>query len=165
MATIKELKDLALHSVRGTAPENYTVGTVDDALRGATDGFHRQRGKDKRQTRTDEQADQHGGIHQAEVGDLFGTALDGVDFINVGRHQCEGRQRGGANRKAFTGGGGSVAQRVERIGALTNFFFKTRHLGDTARVIRYRTVSVGRKGDAQRRQHTDSGESDAVETH
>ena len=34
MATIKELKDLALHSVRGTAPENYTVGTVDDALRG-----------------------------------------------------------------------------------------------------------------------------------
>ena len=34
MATIKELKDLALHSVRGTAPENYAVGTVDDALRG-----------------------------------------------------------------------------------------------------------------------------------
>lgn len=34
MATIKELKDLALHSVRGTAPENYTVGTVDEALRG-----------------------------------------------------------------------------------------------------------------------------------
>ena len=34
MATIKELKDLALHSVRGTAPENYTNGTVDDALRG-----------------------------------------------------------------------------------------------------------------------------------
>ena len=34
MATIKELKDLALHSVRGTAPENYTAGTVDEALRG-----------------------------------------------------------------------------------------------------------------------------------
>lgn len=34
MATIQELKSLALHSVRGTAPENYTVGTVDDALRG-----------------------------------------------------------------------------------------------------------------------------------
>ena len=34
MATIKELKDLALHSVRGTAPENFTVGTVDEALRG-----------------------------------------------------------------------------------------------------------------------------------
>ena len=33
MATIKELKDLALHSVRGTAPENFTVGTVDEALR------------------------------------------------------------------------------------------------------------------------------------
>ena len=34
MATIKELKELALHSVRGTAPENYSVGTVDEALRG-----------------------------------------------------------------------------------------------------------------------------------
>ena len=34
MATIKELKDLALHSVRGTAPETYEVGTVDEALRG-----------------------------------------------------------------------------------------------------------------------------------
>ena len=34
MATIKELKELALHSVRGTAPETYAVGTVDEALRG-----------------------------------------------------------------------------------------------------------------------------------
>ena len=33
MATIKELKELALHSVRGTAPETYAVGTVDEALR------------------------------------------------------------------------------------------------------------------------------------
>lgn len=34
MATIKELKDLALHAVRGTAPANYTNETVDEALRG-----------------------------------------------------------------------------------------------------------------------------------
>ena len=34
MATIAELKELALHSVRGTAPETYAVGTVDEALRG-----------------------------------------------------------------------------------------------------------------------------------
>lgn len=34
MATIKELKELALHSVRGTAPETYELGTVDEALRG-----------------------------------------------------------------------------------------------------------------------------------
>lgn len=34
MATIKELKDLALHAARGTAPANYTAETVDDALRG-----------------------------------------------------------------------------------------------------------------------------------
>ena len=34
MATIKELKELALHSVRGTAPVNYTAETVDEALRG-----------------------------------------------------------------------------------------------------------------------------------
>ena len=34
MATIKELKELALHSVRGTAPETYELGTVDEALHG-----------------------------------------------------------------------------------------------------------------------------------
>ena len=34
MATIAELKELALHSVRGTAPETYELGTVDEALRG-----------------------------------------------------------------------------------------------------------------------------------
>ena len=34
MATIQELKDLALHAVRGTAPTNFTNENVDDALRG-----------------------------------------------------------------------------------------------------------------------------------
>ena len=34
MATIQELKDLALHAVRGTAPVNFTNENVDDALRG-----------------------------------------------------------------------------------------------------------------------------------
>ena len=34
MATINELKELALHSVRGTAPAEYSVDTVDEALRG-----------------------------------------------------------------------------------------------------------------------------------
>ena len=33
MATINELKELALHSVRGTAPANFTSETVDEALR------------------------------------------------------------------------------------------------------------------------------------
>ena len=33
MATIKELKELALHSVRGTVPANYSAETVDEALR------------------------------------------------------------------------------------------------------------------------------------
>ena len=34
MATIKELKELALHSARGTAPAEYTASNVDEALRG-----------------------------------------------------------------------------------------------------------------------------------
>ena len=34
MATINELKDLALHAARGTAPANFTAANVDDALRG-----------------------------------------------------------------------------------------------------------------------------------
>lgn len=34
MATIKELKDLALHAARGTAPANFTAENVEDAFRG-----------------------------------------------------------------------------------------------------------------------------------
>lgn len=34
MATLKEIKELALHSVRKSAPTNYTVDTVDSALLG-----------------------------------------------------------------------------------------------------------------------------------
>lgn len=34
MATIKELKDLALHAAKGTAPANYTQENVEDAFRG-----------------------------------------------------------------------------------------------------------------------------------
>lgn len=34
MATLQELKELAIHAARGTAPANYSAGTVDEALRG-----------------------------------------------------------------------------------------------------------------------------------
>mgnify|MGYP003291888409 CR=1 FL=1 len=34
MATVAELKELALHAVNGTAPANFTNETVDEALRG-----------------------------------------------------------------------------------------------------------------------------------
>jgi hypothetical protein len=34
MATLQELKELAIHAAKGTAPANYSVGTVDEALRG-----------------------------------------------------------------------------------------------------------------------------------
>ena len=33
MATIKEIKELALHAARGTAPENFSNENVNDALR------------------------------------------------------------------------------------------------------------------------------------
>ena len=32
MATLKEMKDLAVYSAKGTAPENYTVESVNEAL-------------------------------------------------------------------------------------------------------------------------------------
>lgn len=34
MATIKELRELALHAAKGTAPANFSASNVDDALRG-----------------------------------------------------------------------------------------------------------------------------------
>lgn len=39
MATIKEIKELALHAAKGTAPTNFTVNTVNEALRAELNGL------------------------------------------------------------------------------------------------------------------------------
>ena len=41
MATLQELKELALHAARGTAPANYTAETVDEAIKKADRAYEK----------------------------------------------------------------------------------------------------------------------------
>ena len=82
--------------------------------------------------------------------------------------RCEERHRGECcrtDRKALTRRCGGVTERVEHVGALTHHRRLTGHFRVAARVIRDRTVRVGREGDPESREHPDRRDTDAVETH
>ncbi len=84
------------------------------------------------------------------------------DLLDVGGQQRKGRQRGRTDREALARGGRRVAQRIERIGAVTYFGTEFAHLGVAARIVGDRTVGVRGQRDAQRREHADRGDADAV---
>ena len=89
----------------------------------------------------------------------------GLHDLDVRGKESQSRQSGRADGKALARGGRGVAQRVEHVGALADVGGLTGHLGVAARVVGDRAVRVGRQCDAQRREHADSGDAHAVETH
>ncbi len=48
---------------------------------------------------------------------------------------------------------------------MANLLTKFTHLGVSSRIVGYRSVCVGSKGDAKCREHSDSGNTDAVKSH
>ena len=153
---------LALHQA-GDLLE-LTANLDNNALSRSADGVHGERRKDKGQASADEQTDQNQRVHDAEAV-VVDIGAHGLDLVDIGSDQRERGQRRGTDRKALTGSSGGVAQRIQRVCTLTNLGIKTAHLSDTARVVRHRTVRVGREGDTQCGQHTDSRQSDTVQTH
>ena len=47
---------------------------------------------------------------------------------------------------------------------MTNLFAQSAHFGITTGIVGNRSVGVGGEGDAQRREHTDGSNTDAIET-
>ena len=88
-----------------------------------------------------------------------------ADLLNVGGEEGEAGEGGRADGKAFAGGGGGVAQRVESIGALAHAFAQTAHLGVAAGIVGNGAVGVGGEGDAESREHAYGGYAYAVEAH
>ena len=135
-----------------------------DALRGAAHGVHGQRGEHEGQACADEQTHQYHGVHQGEI--LEGNVrAHFLDLLDVGGHESQSGQSGRADSEALAGGGGGVAQRVQRVCALANLRLQTGHLGDTAGVVRHGAVGVSCQRDTQRGQHTHGSQSDTVQTH
>ena len=69
-----------------------------------------------------------------------------------------------ADRESLANSCRGISELVQSIGNFAHFFTETRHLGDTARVIRNRTIGIDRHGDTDRSQHTHRGDTHAVQT-
>lgn len=64
MATLNELKELALHAANGTAPETFTAGNVNDALRGELNEWVSSYANYKR--------------HEADIFEIISTTVDAI---------------------------------------------------------------------------------------
>ena len=135
------------------------------ALCGTAHGVHGQSGKHEGQAGADEQARQHQRIHQGEIVERNLCHAHLLDLLDVGGHEGQCGQGGGADGKALAGGSGGVAQRVQRVGALTHLRIQAGHLSDAAGVVGHGAVGVRCQRDAQRAQHTHGSQCDAVQTH
>ena len=88
--------------------------------------------------------------------------------VGVGDRELEAleQREGGECRRAdgepLGDRGGGVAERVERVGDLSDRRVESGHLGDAAGVVGDRAVGVDRDDDAGRGEHADGGDGDAV---
>ena len=159
---------------------------VHHALRSTSHGVHRQAAEQERHHGADEDADQHRRVHQRDLVILHEIEDRGLldqlrgavgqvehryavmqqpdaDLLDVGCQQRQCGQRRGSDGEALARGSGRIAQRVQRIGALAHLGAEAAHFGIAARIVSDRAVGVRGERDAQRREHTDGGDADAVE--
>ncbi|GFI07095.1 hypothetical protein IMSAGC006_01845 [Muribaculaceae bacterium] len=87
-----------------------------------------------------------------------------ADLLDVGCQKGESGKGGGADGKAFSGGGGGVAERVEGVGAASHFGSESAHFGVAAGIVGDRSVGIGGQSDAESGEHTHGGDAYAVET-
>ena len=151
--------NLVLHDAGDLA--ELTANLHHDGLGSLLHGAHRQGREHERQHRANEHTNQNRRLGQGEVQHL---ARAGLDDVHIGNKQSQSGQGSGADGEALTGGGGGVAEGVERVGAVTDLLGQAGHLGDAAGVIGHGAIGVGGEGDAQRAQHADASDTDAVQT-
>ena len=132
----------------------------DDGLCGALNSAHGESGEDEREHSADEQTDEKSRVRYLKI------HLDTAGFydIYVGDKKSKRGKGGRTDCKALAGSGSGVAERVESVGTLTDFFRQTGHLGDAARVVGHGSVRIGCESDAERGEHADCGDADSVET-
>ena len=75
--------------------------------------------------------------------------------VRAAEHYCE----------TLSGCGGCVSESVERIGAVAYLGAEAAHFGISAGIVGDRSVGIRCQRDAQRREHSDGGDADTVETH
>jgi hypothetical protein len=138
--------------------EKLTTHLLDHCERRLADRLHRERREGVREHGADEQAAE---LERLENVDGEGR-VHGANARDVGAKERERDERGRADREALADRGGGVAGGVERVGALAHFRRLVRHLGETAGVVGDRAVGVDTERDAERAQHADRRDADAI---
>ena len=100
-------------------------------------------------------------VHRLNVAHRLALLSD-ADLLDVSRQQGQSGQGRRADGETLAGGGGGVAERIERVGALADFGLLAAHLGVAAGIVGDGAVGVGGQRDAERGQHADRGDSHAV---
>ena len=77
-----------------------------------------------------------------------------LDVYKRQDQQSQSGQGSGANGEALAGRCGGVAQGVQSVGTVTDFFRQAAHFSDAAGVVGHGAVSVGCQGDVYKRQST-----------
>ncbi len=109
-------------------------------------------------------------VRAADLGQRSVPLVDGVlldeghiDDDRIGRQKGQGREGRGADGESLAGGGGGVAERIEHVGPLPDERRLSGHLGVAAGVVGDGPVGVRRQRNAERAEHADGGDADAVE--
>ena len=126
-----------------------------------TDRFHTEGAENKRQHAAKEQPDQHFRIGEIEGGQ---RRIVRRDFARIFGEQHDGRKTGRADRIAFRHRLRRIADRIERIGDVSDGFAQMRHLCDAAGIVRDRTERIDRHDDAGHREHRHRRHRHAIES-
>ena len=144
----------AIHDARDF-PE--LAAHLDDHLAaGAADRHHAQGAEQERQQSADEQPDDHIGVLQVEVDRQVREVMRQV--LGIGGEQNQRRQSGGADGVTLGHRLGGIADRIQGIGGLADFFGQIRHFGDAPGVVGDRPEGI--QGDDYSRQSQHGGGGD-----
>ena len=122
-----------------------------NALRRLAHCIHGQRRKQERKHSAHKQANQHGGIGNAQIHLQVGVNL--VHFVDVACNQSQSRNCRRTDREAFARGSRGVTQAVQSVCAAAHLRRHVRHFRDTACIVRNGAVCIRGQSDAQRAQH------------
>ncbi len=150
--------DRAIHDARVLA--ELAANLFDHVEGGVADCAHRHRAEHERQDTAEQEADDD--FRRVDVerqatrsGECTGAAAECAE-------QSERGERCRTDCEALTDCCGRVADSVECVGALANFSGKLGHLGETTCVVSNRAVSVDAERNAERGEHADCCECNAV---
>ena len=104
-------------------------------------------GKEKGNNTSNKEASHHVGVHDVD--------LVQPGCLNIGGKESQSRERRRANGKPLGNGRSRITGGIEGVSDLAHVSLHMGHLGNTAGVIRDRSIGIDRYGNASNGKHAD----------